>query len=110
MTQMIGRGLRGKKVGGTETTYIVDFLDNWRDDLVAWVIPEKLYAEEAKEILDDEMILEYDFKKLSNLEILRAISEGQLSEFIRLANSKFDLSLFKDFSLIERIPLGYYLF
>ena len=112
MTQMIGRGLRGKKVGGTEITYIVDFLDNWRDDLVAWVIPEKLYAEEAK-ILDEEILEIYDdidLKKLSDLEILHAISEGQLAEFIRLANSKFDLSLFKEFSLIERIPLGYYYF
>ena len=47
MTQMIGRGLRGQKVGGTEVTYIVDFLDKWRDELVAWGIPEKLYEEES---------------------------------------------------------------
>ena len=130
MTQMIGRGLRGQKVGGTEVTYIVDFLDKWRDELVAWVIPEKLYEEEK----DNGSTLPPDEEKdaganlpppvidstgvkytpteeeLSDWEILHTISEGKLTEFIQLANSRFDLSLFEQFSLIERVPLGYYYF
>ena len=68
------------------------------------------YYEEAKEIPSEEIILKYDLKKLTELEILHAISENQLSEFIWLANSKFDLSLFKEFFLIERTPVGYYYF
>ena len=118
MTQMIGRGLRGQKVGGTEVTYIVDFLDKWRDELVAWVIPEKLYEEE-KDIgftlpllvitsTSDEYVPSE--KELSDWEILHTISEGKLAEFIQRANSKFDISLFEQFSLIERVPLGYYYF
>ncbi len=111
MTQMIGRGLRGQKVGGTEVTYIIDFLDKWRDELVAWVIPEKLYEDE-KDIgftLPPPENFQSD-KELSDWEILHTISEGKLAEFIQLANSKFDLSLFEQFSLIERVPLGYYYF
>ena len=45
MTQMIGRGLRGKKAGGTKKAYIVGFMDDWKDK-VAWVNPEKLFIEE----------------------------------------------------------------
>jgi superfamily II DNA or RNA helicase len=30
MTQMIGRGLRGKEAGGTEKAYIVSFIDEWK--------------------------------------------------------------------------------
>jgi hypothetical protein len=35
MTQMIGRALRGPKFGGTETAYIVAFIDDW-NHLVNW--------------------------------------------------------------------------
>ena len=45
MTQMIGRGLRGTAAGGTEETYIVSFIDDWKDK-IAWVNPERLYIEE----------------------------------------------------------------
>jgi superfamily II DNA or RNA helicase len=38
MTQMIGRGLRGVKAGGTKEAYIVSFIDSWNDQL-AWVSP-----------------------------------------------------------------------
>ena len=110
MTQMIGRGLRGTKVGGTAITYIVDFLDKWQDDLVAWVIPEKLHKEE--EIIEPVVVVGagQSEQELSDLEILRTISEGKLAEFINLANSTFNLSAFEKFSLIERIPIGYYSF
>ena len=122
MTQMIGRGLRGQKVGGTEETFIVDFLDEWRDELVAWVIPEKLYEEEGPigptlPPPTDSTGVKYEpteeeptEEELSDWAILHIISEETLAEFIRLANSKFDLSLFEHFSLIERVPLGYYYF
>lgn len=117
MTQMIGRGLRGQKVGGTEETYIVDFLDKWLDDLVAWVIPEKLYDEEKDigsepstqtfQYVDDE---ELDEDELSAWEILRTVSEAMLDEFIRAASVDFDKEIFKPFPFVERIPVGYYQF
>ena len=114
---MIGRGLRGQKVGGTEVTYIVDFLDKWRDELVAWGIPEKLYEEEKDigftlppAVISSTSNKAPSEKKLSDRESLHTISEGKLAEFIQLANSRFDLSLFEQFSLIERVPLGYYYF
>lgn len=31
LTQMVGRALRGKKCGGTDTAYIVSFIDDWKD-------------------------------------------------------------------------------
>jgi superfamily II DNA or RNA helicase len=39
MTQMIGRGLRGPKIGGTKDTYLVFFIDEWKEqiaNLVKW--------------------------------------------------------------------------
>ena len=41
MTQMIGRGLRGPKAGGTKEAFIVSFVDDWQDK-IAWINPEKL--------------------------------------------------------------------
>ncbi len=35
LTQMIGRSLRGPKVGGTESAHIVSFIDEWRH-LITW--------------------------------------------------------------------------
>ena len=51
MTQMIGRGLRGKEAGGTKKAYIVGFIDDWKDK-VAWVNPEKLFIEENTDFKD----------------------------------------------------------
>jgi ATP-dependent helicase IRC3 len=41
MTQMIGRGLRGPKFGGTEEAYIVSFIDDWKQ-LINWAKYESL--------------------------------------------------------------------
>lgn len=39
--QMIGRGLRGVKAGGTEKAYIVSFVDEWKDK-INWISPKSL--------------------------------------------------------------------
>ena len=39
--QMIGRGLRGVKAGGTEKAYIVSFIDEWKDK-INWISPKNL--------------------------------------------------------------------
>ncbi|MPQ31271.1 hypothetical protein E4V42_07455 [Clostridium estertheticum] len=44
MTQMIGRGLRGRKSGGTDKATIVSFIDDWKDK-IAWINPERLYGD-----------------------------------------------------------------
>ena len=41
MTQMIGRALRGKASGGTATAYIVNFTDQWTDQ-ISWENPRHL--------------------------------------------------------------------
>lgn len=45
LMQMIGRGMRGKDVGGTPTVNIVDFYDKW-DTFAKWLNPEFLISEE----------------------------------------------------------------
>ena len=48
LMQMIGRGMRGKYSGGTETVNIVDFYDQW-DTFNAWLNPEWLIIDEKSE-------------------------------------------------------------
>ena len=54
MTQMIGRGLRGPKAGGTKDAYIVSFIDDWQNQ-IAWVNPEKLFIEENIDFSDKDV-------------------------------------------------------
>ena len=53
LTQMIGRGLRGPKFGGTEKAIIVSFIDNWKQR-VNWATYDQL-----AEGLADDTIPEY---------------------------------------------------
>lgn len=100
MTQMIGRALRGKKAGGTDKAYIVNFIDNWQEQ-IAWVNPEKLFIDENAEFKDSVADKKY---------ILRLISIAKLEEFAKLANDTLDPQLAEEFSFLERIPLGFYQF
>jgi superfamily II DNA or RNA helicase len=47
LMQMIGRGMRGPAVGGTETVRLVDFCDKW-DVFTNWLNPEWLLGEERE--------------------------------------------------------------
>lgn len=104
MTQMIGRGLRGLKAGGTKEAYIVSFIDDWQD-LVSWVNPEKLFIEENIDFKDTSRETEQ--------KILRLVSINKVEEFAILTNKIIDPKKREELeklNFIERIPLGIYQF
>ena len=104
MTQMIGRGLRGLKAGGTKEAFIVSFVDNWRNK-VAWVNPEKLFIEENIDF-DDK-----DHETIKHLVRLVAISK--IEEFAILSNQIIEPEIraeLEKLDFIERIPIGIYQF
>ncbi|SNR99309.1 DEAD/DEAH box helicase family protein [Hymenobacter mucosus] len=104
MTQMIGRGLRGEKAGGTKEAYIVSFIDNW-EDKVAWVNPERLIIEENTDFRDTQ--------KNTQKQLVRLISISKIEEFAVLVNDhidKADKEKLENMPFIERLPLGIYHF
>lgn len=104
MTQMIGRGLRGEKAGGTKDAFIVSFIDEWKDK-VSWVNPEKLLIEENIDFNDKDS----DTKK----QIIRLVAINKIEEFAILTNKIIDKTTkdeLEKLSFIERIPLGIYHF
>jgi len=52
LTQMVGRALRGKKFGGTETANIVMFIDNWQDR-IAWAEVDDVMGGHADEAMPE---------------------------------------------------------
>ena len=60
LMQMIGRGLRGEKAGGTKDAYIVAFHDTW-EKFVGWIDPGTLdIFDNIPEDIKDNDILEED--------------------------------------------------
>lgn len=107
MTQMIGRGLRGVKSGGTEKAYIVSFVDDWQDkqDKIAWVSPEKLFIDETSSFDDTE--------KIARKQLVRLVSIATIEEFALLTNELIKPELKKaieGLTFIQRIPKGIYFF
>lgn len=103
MTQMIGRGLRGEKAGGTKDAFIVSFIDDWKDK-VSWVNPEKLLIENID--FNDE-----DAK--TEKRIIRLVAINKIEEFAILTDKIIDNTIKEELeklSFIERIPLGIYYF
>ncbi|MCW5959119.1 MAG: DEAD/DEAH box helicase family protein [Pyrinomonadaceae bacterium] len=104
MTQMIGRGLRGVKAGGTAKTYIVSFIDNGQNN-ISWVNPEQLFIEENVDFDDQDENTRERF--------VRLISIKKIEEFAALANNTLDIETQKQLEsldFIERVPLGIYQF
>lgn len=104
MTQMIGRGLRGERAGGTKDAYIVSFIDEWREK-VAWVNPEKLLIEENVDFNDKQA----DTKK----QLIRLVAISKVEEFASLTNKTIAAEVREELEkldFIERIPLGIYHF
>ncbi|HRO46292.1 DEAD/DEAH box helicase family protein [Agriterribacter sp.] len=104
MTQMIGRGLRGPKAGGTKEAFIVSFIDEWQNK-VAWVNPEKLYIEDNINFKD----VDRETKK----QILRLVAINKIEEFAILTNKIIDPEKREELeklSFIERFPVGIYQF
>ncbi len=104
MTQMIGRGLRGERAGGTKDAYIVSFIDEWREK-VAWVNPEKLLIEANVDFNDKQP----DTKK----QLIRLVAISKIEEFASLTNKTIAAEVREELEkldFIERIPLGIYHF
>lgn len=104
MTQMIGRGLRGPKAGGTKEAYIVSFVDDWQDK-IAWINPERLFIEENVDFNDKD--------KETKKQLLRLVSISKIEEFAILTNNIIDpetRSELEKLDFIQRIPKGIYQF
>jgi superfamily II DNA or RNA helicase len=101
MTQMVGRGLRGVKAGGTENAYIVGFIDDWKNK-VAWVNPEKLFIEENTDFND----ITPDTEK----KLMRLVSIQKIEEFASLMDQSINTDELESLEFIERIPVGLYSF
>ena len=101
MTQMIGRGLRGVRAGGTKNTFIVSFIDDWIDK-ISWANPEKLYIEDNIDFRDTT----------SNTakKIIRLISIEKIEEFANIMDKTIDTRELEKIAFIERIPIGLYSF
>lgn len=101
MTQMVGRGLRGVKSGGTKEAYIVSFIDDWKDK-VRWVNPEKLLIEENLDFSEKDA----NTKK----QITRLVAISKIEEFASISNNLIDTTELEKLDFIDRIPLGIYHF
>ncbi len=104
MTQMMGRGLRGEKAGGTQKAYIVSFIDDWHDK-VQWVNPEKLFIGGNTDFNDE--------RDAPQKQLVKLISVSKIEEFALLANesiSRARRESIENLPFIERVPLGIYYF
>lgn len=101
MTQMIGRGLRGEKAGGTKNAYIVGFIDDWKDK-IEWVNPEQLFIEENVDFNDE--------KPETEKRLIRLISIQKIEEFAMIMDKSIDTSELQKLDFVERIPIGIYSF
>ncbi len=104
MTQMIGRGLRGLRAGGTKDAYIVSFIDEWQDK-IAWVNPEKLFIEENIDFNDVD--------KETKKQLIRLVSINKIEEFAILTNQIIEPEIKEELEkldFIQRFPKGIYQF
>lgn len=98
MNQMIGRGLRGNKLNGTNTSYIVSFLD---ESLGIIPTPEELFKLNNP-FLKPRTNVSAQAKEIICIEKFR--------EFVKALDETVDTSYLNKLSFIERIPVGVYLF
>ena len=100
MTQMVGRALRGPAAGGTDTAYIVSFVDNW-DEHIAWVNPESLFDgnNEFSDNMADRIQRE-----------VRMISLSKIEEFATMLDSSINTTALEKVPFTQRIPIGMYAF
>lgn len=96
MTQMVGRGMRGPKMGGTPTVNLVSFVDNW-ENLVGWITPKELLP--PSEIEDQTA-------NIIERKIPYFIPEKLIQDYARFIFDKTDD--LKNLEFIKRIPVGWY--
>lgn len=100
MTQMVGRALRGPAAGGTDTAYIVSFVDDW-DEHIAWVNPESLF--DGNNEFSDDMAERIQRE-------IRMISLSKIEEFASMLDSSIDTTALEKVPFTQRIPVGMYAF
>lgn len=99
MTQMVGRGLRGPRVGGTESVNLVSFIDNW-EHLVGWITP--------KELLPPSEIEPYKTGPYEK-KIPYFIPEKLIQEYAcMLYDETGETDYLKNLKFVQRIPVGWY--
>lgn len=74
LTQMVGRALRGPRVGGTDRAYLVSFIDNWKH-LINWADYRQLMDEGQAPPLEQEPVSRPIMHLISVSLIRRLISE-----------------------------------
>ena len=112
MTQMVGRGLRGPKAGGTEFANIVSFVDSWKI-YIMWAVPETIYYDENVDLDSEEVVLtlENEPNLLTPEETeINHISKAKILEFAQIINEAIDTRALEALDFIERIPIGMYAF
>ena len=100
MTQMVGRALRGPAAGGTDTAYIVSFVDDW-DEHIAWVNPESLF--DGNNAFSDNMVDRIQRE-------IRMISLAKIEEFATMLDNSIDTTALEKVPFTQRIPIGMYAF
>lgn len=103
MTQMIGRALRGGQ-SGTESAYIVSFIDEGNLSLINWQTPECIYDGDFKYEKGEKI------KTASKNKDINYIGIEKIEEFSQLLNDSLDNSEYESLPFIERIPVGKYVF
>ncbi|WP_019227236.1 DEAD/DEAH box helicase [Sedimentibacter sp. B4] len=97
MIQMIGRGLRGIKAGGTSFVNIVNFVDGWKN-AINWVNPETLIADGEFNRFD------YEYKKSQ----FKLINSKILKEFAKRVDDNINTTVLEEIEFIQTIPIGMY--
>lgn len=100
MTQMVGRALRGPEAGGTDSAYIVSFVDHWNEH-IAWVNPESLF--DGNNDFQDN-----DPERIKRE--LRMIAISKIEEFASILDDSVDTSALEKVPFEQRIPVGMYAF
>lgn len=101
MTQMIGRALRGEKAGGTNSAYIVSFVDDWNEH-IAWVSPDTIFVGDSEWTTKDSP----EYKKQQ----MRWIAISKIEEFAAILNDAIDTTQLEAVPFWERVPVGMYAF
>ncbi|MBI1368530.1 MAG: DEAD/DEAH box helicase [Planctomycetes bacterium] len=98
MMQMVGRALRGPRVGGTETANIVSFIDNW-SQRIHWTSPKQLIAIEEAQFAISSTDRRASVRKLVLIKLIE--------DYAVLLNSQVVVQdAFGDLPFFRRIPVG----
>lgn len=99
ITQMIGRGLRGIKAGGTEQAYIVSFIDDWKGK-INFISPERLIKDEKKYIPDTVRVSTQGMINIVPIKLLELFTQALDNRITDSGNM----------GIMEHIPVGCYSF